>query len=404
MATPQGDSYAVPPGGVISAGRHKINVNAALLGDSLTAPAPNRNTSPFYIANGLNRGVMILLANCGVPSDRVSDVLARIDNSYYAASPGLAGLPSLGRAFLRIGTNDARNNSSAASLNESLNTLMTKLAGYAQKVYILAVPPLGAGSAAYNSLAAGYNDWYAAYASAHPSQFRFIDDCVNIRDGGGNYLADYFEADGVHYNDAGTYQLGLTLGAEMASELSSYADPLLLSLPDPQWHPNPINSGSGDTVTGLSMTNYAAAANYLIVAADGVDSISVPWQRITPTSGGAGSWIKATFSGSNRFMSGSDPMALDSMIQIRLNGVDSTKIGSIMSRVLADTGDNLSLDAPFRIGKETSISQTVTLRHKLRRVGSTTPTAMNIQLYIPIIAAIGAGAGSIDFRCWNVRG
>lgn len=400
-----GEVYINPvSGGAIAAGFNRIKVESAVIGDSLTAPAPNRNTSPFYIANGLNRGVMVLLANSGVPSDRVSDVLARIDNSYYATSPGLAGLPPLGRVFVRIGTNDARNSASAASLNASLTTLMTKLAGYAQKVYLLAVPPLGAANAAYNSLTNGFNDWYSAYASAHPSQFRFIDDCVNIRDGGSNYLADYFEADGIHYNDAGTYQLGLVLGAQMSSELSGYANPLLAASADPQWHPNPSSAGSGATVNGLSMTNYAAAANYAIVAADGGDLITSPWQRITPTSGSAGSWVKATFTGSNRAMSSSDPMALDSMIQIRLSGVDSTKIGSLMSRVLADTGDNLSLDAPLMIGKETSISQTITLRHKLRRVGSTTPTAMNIQLYIPIIAAIGAGAGSIDFRCWNTRG
>lgn len=404
MAIPVGDSYGVASGGVIAAGRNHVRKETAIIGDSLTAPAPNRNTSPFYIGNGLNGGSLVLVANSGVPGDRIVDVLARIDNSYFAASPGLAGLPQLGRVFIRLGTNDARNNASASSLNASLTTLMGKLAGYAQKVYLLAVPPLGGANAGYNSLATGFNDWYAAYASANPAQFRFIDDCVNIRDGSGNYLSQYFESDGIHYNDAGTYRLGLTLASAISSELAGYGNPLLAASADPQWHPNPSNTGSGATVNGLSMTNYAAAANYAIVAADGGDAVTAPWQRITPTSGSAGSWLKATFTGSNRALSSSDPMTLDSMIQIRLNGVDSTKIGSLMSRVLADTGDNLSLDAPLRIGLDSSISKTLVIRHKLRRVGTTTPNAMNIQLYIPIIASIGAGAGSIDFRCWNVRG
>lgn len=404
MASPVGDSYQVPPGGVIAAGRNHIRKETAIIGDSLTAPAPNRNTSPLYIANGLNGGPLVLVANSGVPGDRVADVLARIDNSFYAASPGLAGLPPMGRVFIRLGTNDARNNVSASSLNASLTTLMSKLDGYAQKVYLLAVPPLGGANASYNPLATGFNDWYAAYASANPSKFRFIDDCVNIRDWSGNYLSQYYESDGIHYNDAGTYQIGLTLAEQMAAELSSYGNPLLAASPDPQWHPNQSNSGSGSTVTGLTITNYAAAANYAIVSADGGDPVTVPWQRITPTSGGAGSWLKATFTGANRAMSSSDPMTLDSMIQIRLTAVDSNKIGSLMSRVIADTGDNLSLDAPLRIGLESSVSQTFVIRHKLRRVGSNTPGAMNIQLYIPMIASIGVGAGSIDFRCWNTRG
>lgn len=412
-----GESYINPvSGGGIAAGRHKVNANAALLGDSLTAPA--RNTSGFYWANGINGGKMKLAANCGISGDRTWQVLARIDNAYTAASPGLSGLPSIGRLFFRLGTNDCLDGSTVASAASNLTALLSKCAGYARKVYILAVPPMGASYAAANALVPTWNAWYAAYAAAHPSQFKFVDDCVNLRDGSGNQLGQYFDADQVHLGPAGVYQMGLIQADSIAPELAGYASPLSKDSADiypaqPQWNPNPVNAGTGGgkdggvtgtVATGIYIAHSGSATEVSVIAAEAGDANQIPWQRITPISGNNTSWVRAGISAVGRTMSSVDPFALDAVVEIRLTNIDATKLGEIMLRVVADTGEMLSSDASLKMGIDTNVAKTVVLRHAIKRAGSTTPSSALIYLFVTMQANYSASVGNIDFRCLTVRG
>ena len=413
-----GESYSCASGGVIAAGRNKVNANAALIGDSITAPAPARNTSAFYWANGINGGKLKLVANCGVSGDLTWQVVARLDNDYTAASPGLAGLPPLGRVFIRIGTNDCLDGSTVASCATTLNSILSKLGIYAQKVYILAVPPLGSTYAAANALVPSWNSWYSDYCSAHASQFTFIDDCVNLRDGSGNQLGQYFDADQVHLGPAGVYQMGLIQAAVLASGLSGYPSPLSKDAADtypakPQWNPNHVNAGTGGGKDG-GVTGTVANSLYIahsgsstvvsVVAADTGDANQTPWQRITPVSGNSTSWIRAEMSAAGRTMSSGDPLALETMVEIRLANIDSTKLSEILLRMVGNTGELLSPDASLKMGVVSSINNTVVLRHAIKRNGSTTPTSAMIYLFITMVANYSSSVGDIDFRCLTVRG
>lgn len=416
MTNPVGDSHQVASGGVIAAGRHRTFTNSAIVGDSITATA--RNTSGFYWANGANGGKMKLVANCGVSGDRSWQVLARIDNAYTNASPGLAGLSNLGRVFIRIGTNDCLDGTAVASAAANLTSLLNKIAGYTQKVYILAVPPLGATYASANALVPAWNAWYAAFAAANPSQFTYIDDCVNLRDGSGNQLGQYFDPDQVHLGPAGVYQMGLIQSAALASEISVYASPLSKDAADiypaqPQWNPNPVNAGTGggkdggvtgNVANGIYIAHSGSATSVAIVAADVGDANQTPWQRITPVSGTNTSWIRAGITAVGRAMSSVDPFALDTMVEIRLSNIDATKLGEIMLRVVANTGELLSSDASLKMGIVTGINKTVVLRHAIKRAGATTPASALIYLYLNMQGNYSSSIGDIDFRCLTVRG
>lgn len=411
-----GESYSCASGGVIAAGRHRTFTNAAIVGDSITATA--RNTSGFYWANGANGGKMKLVANCGVSGDRSWQVLARIDNVYTNASPGLAGLTNLGRVFIRIGTNDCLDGTAVASAAANLTSLLNKIAGYTQKVYILAVPPLGATYAAANALVPSWNAWYAAFAAANPSQFTFIDDCVNIRDGSGNQLGQYFDPDQVHLGPAGVYQMGLIQAAALASEISVYASPLSKDAADiypaqQQWNPNPTNTGtgggkdagvSGTVANGIYISHSASSTAVSVVAADAGDANQTPWQRINPIAGSGYAWIRASIAAAGRAMSSIDPAALDAMVEIRLSNVDSTKINEILLKTVADTGEVLSPESSLKMGEVTAINKTVVLRHALKRAGSSSPASATIQLNITTLVNYSASIGNIDFRCLTVRG
>lgn len=411
-----GEFYSCASGGVIAAGRHRTFTNAAIVGDSITATA--RNTSGFYWANGANGGKMKLVANCGVSGDRSWQVLARIDNVYTNASPGLAGLSNLGRAFIRIGTNDCLDGTAVASAAANLTSLLNKIAGYSQKVYIIAVPPLGATYASANALVPAWNAWYSAFAAGNPSKFTFIDDCVNLRDGSGNQLGQYFDPDQVHLIGPGVYQMGLIQASALASELAGYASPVSKDAADiypaqPQWNPNHVNAGTGGgkdggvtgaVATGIYIAHSGSATSASIVAADVGDANQTPWQRITPVSGTNTSWIRAGISAVGRAMSSVDPFALDNMVEIRLTAVDTTKVGEIMLRVVANTGELLSTDATLKMGLAGTISKNVVLRHAIKRAGATTPASAMIYLYINMQGNYSSSVGDIDFRCLTVRG
>ena len=63
---------------------------AALMGDSLTDQG--YGVTPWHWQNGVAGGVLKTVHNAGVPSETVANMLTRVNNSYTAGSPGMAGL------------------------------------------------------------------------------------------------------------------------------------------------------------------------------------------------------------------------------------------------------------------------------------------------------------------------
>lgn len=417
MASPVADSYVCVSGGVIAGGRNYVLPTVALVGDSLTDQA--YGYSPFYWGNGLNGGKLQMVANSGVYGNTVANVISRINNAYDNASPGISGLPALGRVIVRIGTNDARNGTTIASLSSSYTSLLNTLASYAQRVIILSVPPLDGAYVAQNPKTADYNAWLSSLAASNSSVFRFVDDCINVRDGSGNQITSLF-IDGTHPNNAGVYQMGLDLAAALASDLASYPSPLSTSSSDvyptqPQWITNHVNAGTGGTkgsnVTGTVANSVSvsvggsSSAVCSIVAADGGDANQTPWQRVNPTTGSSGGNITVSFSTSGRTMTTSDPVAVEMMVEVRFNALDMSKCGEFKAYFQSGgTAEYISPKAHLAMGNATNQTKTAVLRHKLKRAGATTPSSMLAILSLTFGTAFASSIGTFDFRCFTIRG
>jgi len=399
----------------------------AMMGDSLTTHLLGYNWSPFFWINGLAGGKLQLVGNAGVSGQTVSQMLARVDNDYTNASPGLAGLGTLGHVFFRGGTNDARASTTAASLSATYTALLDKLGTHAEKVYILSVPPMGpseGGYAAKNALTIEYNSLLSAYAATHAAKFVFVNDSVNLRSGDGSQLAGYFQADGIHNAGAATYQEGVDGYAALSSTLYgySYSSPLSTSNSDvypaqPQWFTNPAMIGTtgsagtgftGPVVTGLSVGRNGGGitGTCSVVAADVGDTNQSSWQRITPTQvtrTGAGESIRITSALAGRAITTVDPAALDVMLEVRLNGFDSTYFSSFKIWVQGNGGTAVTADLDLKMGGG-AITKTVVLRHKMPRPNANAHTSATLFFDIPIAVNNTGSMGSFDFRCITIRG
>lgn len=394
-----------------------VAVDTALIGDSLTDPAFGYTT--FYWINGVLDGVLKVIANAGVSGDTVSAVLARVDNAYTDASPGLAGLGTLGRIFVRIGTNDARSSTAiAGALTTAYNSLMAKLAGYASKVVVLAVPPLD--TATPNARVQDYNAFLAA--NYNSGQFTFVDDCTNVRDGSNNQIGAYFQ-DGVHFNNTGICIVGLDGGAALSSVITGYSSPLVTNPNDTyafdhstkQWFKNPTITGTGGTkgsgISGTVADNIAVnpngagvAATCSIVAADVGDPNIVSWQRIAITQGSTGTSLQISSTCEGRTITTLDPTSLDMIMEIRLNAFDSNKLQWLEAWVQGPDGEKLT-KGKLRLENGT-LTETVTLRHAIPRTTPANQASATFFLEAPFTGNFGPAAsiGSFDFRCVSIRG
>lgn len=422
MTAPVADSYSCSSGGMIAGGRFNAPETIALIGDSLTDKA--YGLTSFFWLNGLNGGKLSLIANAGISGDTVGDVLLRVDSSYTSSPPGLAGLGPLGYAMVRIGTNSARAGSTIASLAATYTSLLNKIAGYASRVIILAVPPLGGPEASGNSKVIDYNAWLSAFAAAHPGNFTFIDDCAGLRDGSNAQIASYFIADGVHFNSAGVVKCGIDAAAQFGALISAgrpspvSTNPANVYPSTPQWVVNPMMAGTGGSASGgftgsvsnnWSVSAYGAgfSGSCSKVAADAGDPNQTPWQRITPSAGPSptmGESISITTAMAGRAITPADPTQLDVVIELRLNALDSNKIGSVLLWMQGSgTGEKVFPDLSLRLGGGL-LSQTVVLRHKMPREAFATHAGATLYLYISPTTSFSGDVGSIDFRCVTVRG
>jgi lysophospholipase L1-like esterase len=395
-------------------------IQTALIGDSLTDKNLNLNWSPFQWINGLAGGVLQLVANAGVSGDTVANMIARVDNAYTNASPGLAGIGALGRIFVRAGTNNARAGTSITDLAAGYTTLLNKLATYANRVVILSVPPIGpteSGYAAKNALTQDYNTWLASFAAANPNQFRFINDSGNLRASDGSQLPGFFLPDGVHNAGAATVREGIDGYAALAASLASYG--YARATPDTslaEWFGNPSFAGTGGTagsgfagpvVTGLTIGSYGSgfAGALSIEAASAGDPDQTPWQVVTPTQvshTGAGEALRISAPLAGRTITTADPAAFEMMVEIDLRGFDTTYFTS-MKLYVQGSAAALSDDLELKLGGG-PLTQKVMLRTKMPRPNATASTSATLFFDLPCAASFAGAMGNFRFRHISIRG
>lgn len=405
-------------------------VETAIIGDSLTTHLLGYNWSPFWWANGIAAGgALKLVANAGISGNTVGDMLARVDNAYTNATPGLAGLGTLGRIIFRGGTNDARASQSWSSISGTVSSLLTKLKGYCTgKVIILSVPPVGPTEGSYatiNALTLDYNVGLSALAAADPTRLLFVNDSANLRNGDGSQKSGYFQADGIHNDGRATWREGVDAAALLASELSGYASPVSTDAADvypaqPQWNDNHLMTGTGGSVgtgfTGQVCNGYGIGGygsgytgTLSIVAADVGDPNQTPWQRVAPTEvpyTGAGEAILISKNFTGRSITSVDPASMDIVVEVRFNAFDASRFKWSRIQILGGTSNQpLFPDLDLKMGGETITHGSVVARIAMPRLsGGGSESGLSIRWEFATRSAFTGSMGSFDFRCLTVRG
>lgn len=396
------------------------HVDTALVGDSLTdeSVALDRNLHPFFWINGLGAsGAQRLVANAGINGDTVAQMLARIHNSYTAASPGLAGLTNLGVTYLRGFANDARAGRSWATIASDVNSLISAILTYSEHLVILSPTPIGppdAGYATSNSLQASYGVQLAAIAAAD-DRITYIDDNINTRDGGGAAIAAMF-TDGVHTSGQGIRQQGVDGAAAMASLFAAwaYSSPLVTDAADvypttQQLVPNPTMLGTGGTAgtgfVGQVADSWTVASvggsdtgTCSKVAADVGDPNQTAWQRITPTSVVSGSTIRLSIPFAASLTATANP--IDMIFQVRFNGLapNFSVFRAYVYTSSAGATDNLDL----KTGGVT-MNDTVVARLAYRRTSGSVMNFPQLRIDAVISNTASGSLGSFDIRCASAR-
>jgi lysophospholipase L1-like esterase len=393
---------------------------AALMGDSLTDKA--YDYTPWYWQNAAAGGVLKTIHNAGRSGDTVAGMLARVNNSYTNALPGLAGLPPLGFIGLRAGTNGVGPAAISTTVQGQYVSLIAALKTYLApngKIVIFALPPIGAPYTSYNIGVASYNAYLQGLA-AGDSALVWIDDCVNVRDGSGNPIAGMF-IDTLHMSGAGTQQMGIDGGAALASLLSpyGYASPVVTDSADfypatTQWNSNHVNAGSvavTGAFTGSAPTGYAVGASgagiagtVSIVAADGGDSNTTPWLRIAPTQSQTGSSVSVSRTLAGRTITAGETLSCDTIMEVRFNAFDSRQWSSLQLYGRRPSAHAMTQVLKLGVGGDVALTRTATFRHALPFVVASTETAMQMQLLLVGAANTTGSMGSIDFRCITLRG
>lgn len=429
MATPQNDIYTA------AAGARTIRMGHgtapppppppppppaptyAIVGDSLTFGG-----APDLWMVGLLGGQLRRISSCGWDGDSVSSCLARMDNDYKASPPGLAGLPeALGYVFLRIGTNGAR---WGAVIDDTTKgqymALFAKILSYCARLIVQSIPPVPT----FEATIATWNTWQQAQCAANPSQMTWMDDSAGTYSGGVQNPV-YFVSDGVHWSTAARYQLALT-GKPVLEALIAphgYPSPLTASPVDlypaqPQWFTNPANTGTvavsgafaGNVVSGLSIISVPSgfAGTTSIVAADGGDAITAPWQRMTFTgsAAAAGGPLELRSILAGRSVTDVDPGTFHTIVQLRLIAIDPAAIQGVEVFFRgATTSQRLqSLGLNFGVHPGGAITKTVVISAKEYRKFSAAEAGLHLLIDITGQSASSGTLGSIDFRCINIRG
>lgn len=386
-----------------------------LVGDSITSQP---GITPFWWMNGLTGGKLRMIQNAGVGSETLGGTIARIDNSYTAATPGLAGHGTLGLVFLRIGTNNVALGHSLASMQAGYDSLIASILSYAQRCVVLSVPPY-----ASDTLPGQYNGYLSSVCAANPSRLLYIDDCVDMRTGdvqNGSYFVD-----GVHFNSLGTITAANAAVASsgLQSWLGNYSpfalvtDPAAVYPAQDQWVTNPTMTGTGGTkgagftgsladswsIAGVGGTPPTGVCSK--VAADGADANQTTWQRVAISTFGNSSSFQVTTALSGRTISGSDPNTLDVGLELRLNSVDT--LAACNWRIEVQDSSAGLLCPPSYLNSQdvgTLTQSSVIVRSAIPRDNTHSGVSATLLIYCQSLNGGAGPYGSFDFRSVGVRG
>jgi hypothetical protein len=293
---------------------------------------------------------------------------------------------------------------------------------YAEHVIVFPVPPIGGGGAVTkNTVVPVVNEWLQEVCDADP-RLHWIDDCADLTDGSGNILPQFFDVDELHMNGAGSLQMAITakpaLEALMAQLYGSgWAQSRLVTdasdvyPAQPQWTTNPTNVGVGGTFgsgwSGQAPDGWRVANNgsgiggtVSIEPADEGDANQVPWVRITPNASSASAQIAITMTGAGRTITSNDPAELEQMIEVRGNSFTQY---DDLTLWLQSGGNRLSPNARLRWGATIGLNQRGTLQQSHYRTTGSAGTPTNY-IYVASTQNYSGNMGSLDLRCWSVRG
>jgi len=397
-----------------------------MIGDSITAHAGG--WCPHYWTNGLAGAPLQWLTNSGFNGQNILGLVSQIDNNYAPTSGGggFAGLPPLDVAFVRIGTNAATEPAGDGHPIDSTNqtnylNLIAKAKGYAAKVILLPVPPIGgAGAVAKNTAVPGYNAFLQdTIAGDSSGQLFWLDDCSDLTDGSGNVIPEFFISDELHPSPGGTLQMGITGYPRLLSILGgTYISPLVTDAADvypaqPQWNPNPTNVGAGGTFgsgwsgtcpNGMTVANNGSggAGTVSIVASD--DANPVPWVRITPTTAANACNVSISFPGAGRTIDVDEPYTLEQLIEVRFNNL--ARFSGINAWAQAG-GARFTEIAKLGWHPTLGVNRRATLQQKFRRAYPDSSSGSTSTCYVYLggnTDNFSGDMGSFDFRCFSIRG
>lgn len=394
-----------------------VSNKVALIGDSLTEHF--FQACWFYWANGLLGAPLDVVANSGVSGRSIGDIENELGNSYKDAGghPGLAGLPPLGWAAMpSSGTNGWRGAGSVASVDAGTQadflSCIAQMKTYAGHVIIGPIlPVVGITNldSPWRTLAAYQR---AACAADTSGLVHFLDATSVLLDGGGGGNPAYFMPDGYHLNALGSYVFGVAWSTQLSQLLinQGYARaPLVTDAADvypaqPQWTTNPTNAGGGSTPTNVSVGQYGSGFTFSssILAAAGGDSNTVPWHRVTPTAIGVDGYaLTIGMTGAGRTVTTSDPSQLEHMVELRFNGLKGFRLLESWSQ--KTSGEKLTQKAYLQLDPA-GVTGTVVLRLNFYRSGVTAGGPIEHTIYLWSAGADSGALGSIDQRCWSLRG
>lgn len=423
MATPTDSSVTVAAGKrVVYGGRLPIgNIQAAIIGDSLNDPS--FNISPFQWSNGMSGGRLKLIQNSAQSGTTIGYWVTAIHNSHTAAFPGLAGLPRVGVLQIALGTNNATTQAINGTVQGQYEDLIDAALGYADQLWLKALPPIANDFAAFNANVPGYNAYIESVAAAFPERLKFIDDTAPLYDPGnpGSALGSIFDTKGTHPDRHGTTLQGIAGATVFNTLLADYdfADPCPTSALDvhpykPQWHRNPVIAGTGGTAgTGMSGT---VASNLTIsgpsggitgvcsiVAADGGDANQTPWQRVAVSATTSGQVLQIVSTALGRTITTTDPQAMDHVFQVRINGVNLDNWSRLRMWLQDAGGNRLVRDLETRLGAGTQ-TRTLTMRQARGRPTALSSASATFYLQVDAAATASGLSGSFDFRCFACTG
>ena len=423
--TPAGQGGGSPPPPPPTPGLI-TNRDFAVIGDSLTERA--FASTPIYWQNGVMGAPLRSIANSGLQGRSILDVRNQIDNSFLLATgAGFGGLPPLGVAGLRIGTNNVRGAAGSTGIPISAGNqadyqwILNRMKEYAEHIIVFPVPPIGGFAIARNTAVAGYNTFLQGLCASDP-RLHWIDDCFGLVDANGNVLPQFFDSDELHMNGLGSLQMALDAKPQLEALMlllygSSWNTSRLVTDPSdvfptqPQWVVNPTNVGtsgtfgsgwSGTAPAGASITTNGVGigGTVSIVPADVGDPNQVPWMRITPTSANTGSNISIQLAASGRTITSSDPDRLEQLLEVRGNGLLNYRD---LTFWLQAGGLRRTPNARLRWGASTPLNARATLQQSHHAIATGTGAPI-IVIYIQAGAVASGPMGSIDLRCMSIRG